>query len=143
MSENTLRARITPTVPFTLHVENADGSTFDSGFQIAFDCNAFTAFEEVTGINILRDLAVVFDKPNVRVLTALLWAGILLNHPQYDSPEGLRNLRANIGLANIPAIKEACTRAFLAQLPKEQSERLKKEADERAQALAEGKSPNV
>lgn len=143
MSEKpTLRRRITPSVPFTLRVEDETG-VFESHLKIAFDCNAFVSFEEETGINILRDLGVVFDRPNVKLLTALLWAGLQLNHPEYDGREGLITLRANIGLGNIKDVKAACTQAFLAGLPKEQSERLAKEAEERLRAATEGQRPNV
>jgi hypothetical protein len=143
MSERpTLRRRITPSVPFTLTVEDTDGSKFSSSLRVAFDCNAFVAFEQETGINILRDLGVVFDRPNIRLLTALFWAGLQLNHPEYEGAEGLDVLRANIGLSNIKDIKEVCTKAFLLQLPKEQAARLEQEAAEKLKAVAEGKSPN-
>lgn len=144
MSEqSTLRRRITPSVPFTLRVEDADGAEFSTSFRVAFDLNAFCLFEEETGINILRDLGVVFDRPSVRLLTALLWAGLQLNHIEYAGAEGLATIRANVSLANLAEVKRVCTEAFLAQLPKDQAAKLRAAAEAAAKALAEGTSPNV
>lgn len=146
MSETTspLRRRLTPSVPFTLRVEDSDGSVFESSLRVAFDLNAFALYEDVTGINVLRDLGVVFDAPNVTILTALLWVGLRLYHPEYHGIQGLETLRANITLANVKDVKAACTTAFLAQLPKEQADKLRKQAEEAAAAAKAGvPAPNA
>lgn len=126
MSEKTpLRRRITPSVPFTLHVEDSDGSSFDQTFQLAFDLNAMAAFEEVTEINMLRNINKVLDSPSVSTLTALFWAALHVNHPEYAGHEGLSVVRSNITLGNAKAALKACVEAFLSQLPSEQVEKIR------------------
>lgn len=144
MSEtNPLRRRITSSVPFTLHIEDEQGVQ-ELGLRVALNLNSFCLFEEVTGINVLQNLGVVFDKPNVSIVSALLWAGLQENHAdQFDGPEGLSLLRANLTMDQIKVAKATNTAAFLVGLPEKERERLSKAAEEAAKARAEGKSPNA
>ena len=145
MSETkALRRRVVQAFPYTLRVEDASGDAFESVFRIAYDLNAFTAFEEVTGINVMENLGVVFDKPSVPLTTALLWAGLQIYHPEYAGAEGLETIRANVTLSQIRAVRVACSEAFLLSLPKEQAAKIRQSVLDAAQAAVDGvKLPNV
>lgn len=138
-----LRRRITPSVPFTLRVEDVDGGTFESSFRVAYDLNAFSLFEETTGINVLQNLGIVFDKPSISLITVLLWVGIRLYHPEYRGLDGLETLRANITMDTLSEVKTACTEAFLLSLPKEKAAKLRADAVAAANGGADpnGQSP--
>lgn len=132
-----LRRRITPSVPFILHVEDAEG-TFDQSFLLAYDLNSMALFEEATGLNLFRDIAKILAERSVRIVTALFWAGIQINHAaDYGGEEGLRLVRSNVTLPQFNPIMEACMQAFMGQLPKETQDNLKKQAAER-EAAANG-----
>lgn len=138
MAEKSLfRLRNTPSVPYVLHVDDADGSGFDTSFKLAYDMNAFAAFEEVTGLNLLAHLGSVLDNPSVTTVSALFWAALHLNHPEYANGAGLRAIRANLTLANAKSALAACLEAFMAQLPPAQAAKMKA-AQEKA---AQGETP--
>lgn len=119
-----VRRRITPSVPFTLRVENQDGSSFELSLRLAFDFNALALVEEETGINALNGEA--FQKQNATVLSALLWAALQKHHPEYAGREGLEVVRTWLDLGNVTAVLDALTEAFLATMPKEKADILRK-----------------
>ncbi len=136
-TKSPLRRRITPAVPFLLHVEDAEG-TFDQSFQIAYDLNSMALFEEATGLNLFRDIAKILAERSVRIVTALFWAGVQIHHADsYAGQEGLESLRANVTLPEFGRIMEACLQAFMTQLPKETQEKLKQQQAARTAGVAE------
>jgi hypothetical protein len=120
-----LRRRVTPSVPFTLQVEDAGGEKFTIGFQLAFDMNAFALVEEEIGLSMLTDIGEIFDNPTVKTITALLWAGIQEHHSEFEGKNGLRAVRNLVTFGQAKAVLTACVEAFLTQLPKEQADRLR------------------
>lgn len=133
-TKSALRQRIAPAVPFALNVENADGSKFTVTFQLAYDLNAFTLVEQVTGLSMLTDLGKVFDEPTVATVSAMFWAALQINHPEYEGFVGLRSVRNLLTIADTKPALDACTSAFIAQLPKEQADRLRALAAAKAEA---------
>lgn len=131
-TKSPLRRRITPSVPFTLHVED-EGGTFETSFQLAYDLNSMALFEEATGLNMFRDIARILAERSVTIVSALLWAGVQINHAdEYAGSEGLAIIRQNATLVEMNNIMAACLKAFMTQLPKETQERLKKEQEAKA-----------
>lgn len=130
-----LRRRVTPHFPFTLEIEEADGSKTLVSFRLAFGLNALTQFEEVTGLSFLTDLTPIFDTPNVKTITALFWVALIENHPEYDSFDGLQAVRSMIDFGSLKKVLVACIDAFILNTPKEQQERMKKVADAKRRAL--------
>jgi len=130
--KSALRRRICPSVPFTLHVEDADGSSFDQSFRLAYDLNSMAAFDEITGKNLFRDLGTILDDPSIANVSALLWAALLLNNPEYAGRAGLEVVRANLSLTQLKPALEACCEAFVSQLPKETADALRKQRAEGA-----------
>ena len=64
----------------------------------------------------------------MRIVTALFWAGVQINHAaDYAGLEGLEILRSNITLPEFGPIMEACLMAFMTQLPKEKQAELKRQ----------------
>ena len=55
-----LRRRITPSVPFVLHVEDAEG-TFEQ-VPTCLRLNSMALFEEATGLNLFRDIGKILAK---------------------------------------------------------------------------------
>ena len=138
MEKSPLRRRITPSVPYTLSVENADGSTFEQSFKLSFDLNAITTFETVTGVSLLTNMGQILEQPSVATSTALFWVAILGNHPEWAGQEGLEILRSNITLDKLAGIRRACVDAFLTQLPKEKADAIRSKMAEAEKAAAEG-----
>lgn len=127
--KSALRRRITPSVPFTLHVEDADGSVFEQSYLLAYDLNAMVAFEEVTGKNLFRQLGDILGDPSIANVSALLWAALLLNNPEYGEPGGLQAVRSNLTFPQLKPALEACMKAFVSQLPKDAGDQIKKNAE--------------
>lgn len=124
-----LRRRIAPSIPFILNYEDADGTKVSESFRLAYDFNSFTLIEETLHTNLLMDIGPLLDAPSVRSISVLLWAAVQLNHPQYEGAEGLEAIRCNMTLATAKEAKEACSEAFLTQLPVEQRAKLKAQAE--------------
>jgi hypothetical protein len=142
MARPPIRRRITPSIPFTMRVENADKSSFELDLRLSFDFNALALVEQKTGINMLT--MEVFDSPSVTTMSALLWAAIQENHPEYEGDEGLSTVRSWLTLANTAEVFKALTDAFLATLPKEKADAVRenmKKAEEGNAPLAESATP--
>ena len=129
--KSALRRRITPSVPFTLRVEDGK-DIFEQSFRLSFDLNAFVLFEDTVGVNLLQNLSSIFDSPSVTTLTALFWVAIQENHPEYAGEDGLQILRSNVTLSNLGDVRLACSQAFLAQLPAEQAAKIKADMEKQA-----------
>lgn len=131
MSEKTaLRRRVTPSVPFTFEVEDANGDKFEQSFRLAYDLNAIALFEEVTGHNLLREIDVLFKNPSVTTITAMVWAGLQPYHADdFGSVEGLQIVRANLTLPQLTGALSKCIEAFLSQLPKEKADAIRKASE--------------
>lgn len=127
--KSALRRRITPSVPFTLHVEDANGDKFSISFRLSYDFKALTLVEELTGKSMLTEVADVFNEnPTVKNVSILLWAAVRENHPEWADEDGFDAIRANLTLATAKEALAACTEAFVKQLPAEQVARMKGEA---------------
>jgi hypothetical protein len=120
-----LRRRVSPTVPFTLKVEDANGDKFEQSFRLSYDFNTLPLVEEKTGKSMLTQVGEIMDNPSVTNVSILLWAAVLENHPEYQGEEGLRTIRYNLTLATAKVALDACKEAFLLQLPADQVARLK------------------
>jgi hypothetical protein len=118
--KNALRRRITPFVPFSTMIENADGGKFEVNFKLSFDFNALALVEEKTGLNALS--GEVFSKPSARNTVVLFWAAIQENHPEYAGEEGLHAVGSLLGLGNAKDALSAVNAAFVASLPKDKQE---------------------
>jgi hypothetical protein len=137
--KSAIRRRIVPSVPFTLSGED-EGGKFELSFRLAFDLNAFTEFEEVTGLNALSNMHAVWDAPTVGTITALFWAALLKNHAEdYAGPQGLREVRSLLTFADCKPAFKACIEAFISQLPPEKAAEIRK----RQKDIAEGKPVDV
>jgi len=125
-----IRERISPSVPFTLAVEDARGK-FSLSLKLAYDFDALGLVEEQTGKSMLTQATEVFDNPSCKSVSVLFWAALQENHPEYAGEKGLRAVRKNLTLGQAKAAREACFEAFLKQLPDEQVAAFKgeKEAD--------------
>lgn len=130
--KNALRRRITPFVPFSMTVEDADGGKFEVHFKLAFDFNSYALFEEKTGLSVLTGGA--FGKPSARNTLVLLWAAVQIYQPEYAGDTGLSAIGSMLSLDMAPAAVAAVEAAFLASLPKGRLEELE---------AAGGETPNV
>jgi hypothetical protein len=124
MTKSNLRRRITPFVPFSTTVENADGGKFELNFKLSFNFNAMSLVEEQTGLSMLT--GEVFEKPSAKNTTILLWAAIQENHPEYEGQEGLETIGSYLTLASAKEALSAIQKAFVASLPKDKAEQLAK-----------------
>ena len=142
MSQSPLRRRITPSVPFHLKVEDADGGSFTLSFKVSYDFNAMALVEEVTGMSMIT--GDVFDNPSCSNISALLWAGIQENHPDYAGQKGLQAIRSCLNIATATEALKAINEAFLLALPKEQADLIRQRAQEKAAGKSgEASSPLV
>jgi hypothetical protein len=141
-TKSPLRQRITPSVPYTLDVEDLQGK-FALSFRLSYDLNAFCLVEEKLGKSMLTDLAAILDKPTVTTITVLLWAALQNNHGEYGGDDGLVAVRNLVTLPTLQPALAACVEAFLVQLPKEKQDeiRLKIKAAEAGQDLPNAGSP--
>lgn len=138
MSEekSALRRRITPFIPHSITFADEAGTWVET-FQLAYDLNAISLFEEFSGKNLFKDLGVILADPNVTNVTALLWAALQLNHKQYKGYAGLHLLRANLTMEHLQPALDACVQAFLGQLPKEKADKIRQlQAEENSVANA-------
>jgi hypothetical protein len=121
----TLRKRITPSVPFTLNVEDDNGDKFTQTFDLAYDLNTLILIEEKLGKSSFTDLGEILDNPTATNVSILFWAAVQINHPEYAGEEGLQLVRTNLTVGTAKAAMAACSEAFVAQLPEEQVKKLK------------------
>jgi hypothetical protein len=119
MSKSALRRRVAPSVPFVLEYSDASG-TYKEALQLSYNWNGLALIEEKLGKSTLLDIGELLDNPTATTLSVLLWAAVQENHPEYDGEEGLATLRCNMTLATALAVRAACSRAFITQLPPEQ-----------------------
>lgn len=120
----TFRERITPSVPLTLSIADETG-TQELSLLVSFDLNAFVAFEEVTGVNLLTNVEAILTAPSVSILTALLWAGLQEKQDTFAGILGLKAVRNVLTLPQLAPAKKACIEAFFSQLPPEKEKRLR------------------
>ncbi len=123
MAKSNLRRRITPSVPFSTSVENADGGKFELNLRLSFNFNAMALVEEKTGMSMLT--GEVFQHPSAKNTTVLLWAALLENHPEYEGDEGLDAVGTYLNLTNAKDALAAIQAAFVASLPKSTAEQIK------------------
>jgi hypothetical protein len=129
-------------VPLELSVENADGSKFVLNFKLSFDFNAMALVEQETGLSMLTGS--VFQRRTANMTKVLLWAAIQENHPEYEGAEGLSVVGSLLDLESATKALVAINDAFLASLPKEKAEQLRKDAEtEENSKPKEGDDPNV
>ena len=119
-----LRRRISPSVPFTLTFEDELGKT-SQAFRLAYNLNSLTLVEEKLGKSMLTDIGEVIDVPSVKNISVLLWAALQENHAdEFEGDEGLELTRQNLTLAQSKEALNACSEAYVKQLPAEQQERI-------------------
>lgn len=124
MSKSALRTRITPSVPFILKVEDAEG-TFSLSFRLSYDFNSLTAVEDLLGKSMMTDIGEILDNPSAKNTSILLWGALQVNHPEYEGIEGLKVVRNLLTIGQAALVGEACSEAYLLQLPAEQVKALK------------------
>lgn len=117
MSQSELRQRITPSTPFILSVNDADGGKFETSFRIAYDFNALCLIEKHLQINVLKQFATLLVDADAQTIVVLLWAGVQKNHPEYAGLQGLEALGSNLTLESAKAAFAACIEALIGQLP--------------------------
>lgn len=118
------RRCVSKPVPFLLHVDSVEGQ-FDISFQLSFDFNTLALVEQATGLSVLTDAGRFFNNPSVITTSALFWAAVQEYQPEYEGLEGLKAVRGLLTIGTAKQALEACGEAFIAQLPKEQAERLR------------------
>lgn len=139
MTKSNLRRRITPFVPFSTLVENADGGKFELNFKLSFNFNAMALVEEQTGLSMLT--GEIFSKPSAKHTTVLLWAAIQENHPEYAGQDGLETIGSILTLTSAKDALNAIQKAFVASLPKDKAEQLEKAATD--PSAEGGEDPNA
>lgn len=100
-------------------IEEARGVPIEIGSRtrrLVLDFNSLAAVEEVTGKNML--LSREWASPDVRLLRAVIWAGLLHDEPNLDIEEVGRWI-SEVGVG---ALIEPYTRARLAAMPIGKSE---------------------
>jgi hypothetical protein len=140
MKKSPLRQRVTPSVPFMLAVEDESGKQQIS-LQLAYDFNSFALIEEQLGKSMLTDVGELLDNPTARSVSVLLWAACP------DLSRGrVRWRRRSAGhqepLLTVNTAKEAlnaCSAAYVKQLPADKVEKLKE--IQRLQAAGEAAPP--
>jgi hypothetical protein len=115
-SKTAIYRRIAPSVPLSLTFKDETGEK-TLHFRLAFDFNTAAAIEDKTGKNILR--GELLEDLTAKNLSAAFWAMLLLNHPEYDSDEGLLAVRTYVTIANSGEIANAVKRAFILTLAEE------------------------
>ncbi len=125
-----LRQHISPSVPFTLNVSDANGG-YKLSFRLSYDFNAFAAIEGVLGKSMLTDVGELLENPTATNVSVLLWAAVQENHPEYVGETGLRAIRSFLNTVSAKEAREACSQAYVKQLPPEKLEELKKIQAER------------
>lgn len=118
-----IRERISPSVPFTLEVEDATGK-FSHSLRLSYNFDSLGLIETETGKSMLTEATEVFDNPSCKNVSVLLWAALQENHPEYRGLNGLRIIRQNLTLGQAKKAKDACEEAFVKQLPDEQVKKL-------------------
>jgi hypothetical protein len=119
-SKAALRRRINPCVELTL--ETGEGRT--EAFKLSFNYNAFALIEDEVGSSPL-DGPSFWLSMTAKKLRATLWAAVILNHPEYDSREGLLVIGSYMDPSNTDQIATALFDAYVAGLSKENQEKLR------------------
>jgi hypothetical protein len=131
-----LKRRIAPSTPFTLRCTDAEGKDVEQKLLLCFDADALCALEEkVPSLNTLQlgGLA-IFGRMNARVLVAALWAAALRHQPEFDTvdgngastDDGLEAIGSFVDSGNAPDVVKALEGAYLATLPKERADEIRK-----------------
>src|SRR5437899_3320425 len=121
-SKSAIYRRLAPSVPLSLTFKDETGSK-TLNFRLAFDFNAAAAIEEKTGKNILR--GELLDSMNARDLSVAFWAMLLMNHPEFDSDEGLIAARTYMTISNANDVAVAVKNAFITSLSEETQKAIK------------------
>jgi hypothetical protein len=127
-----LRRRIAPSVPLTLNIVDADGSTFAVNLQLRFDFNVLARIEEKTGLKMLNGME-MWKNLSASVLSAILWSAAIPSSPEYDSDEGLEAMRSYLDKGTADQAATALWEAYLLFLPKKEADMVReaqKKADE-------------
>jgi len=140
-----LRQHISPSVPFILNVSDETGG-YKLSFRLSYDFNAFAAVEGVLGKSMLTDVGELLENPSATNVSVLLWAAVQENHPEYVGEQGLRAIRSYLNTVTAKEAREACSAAYVKQLPAEKLEELRKiqaerEAGVTASPLAQSPAP--
>jgi len=142
--KSAMRRRISPSVPFTLTFEDESGKASFS-FKLAYNFNSLSLVEDKLGISMLTDIGNIIDTPTVKNVSVLLWAALQENHAdQYEGDEGLELIRQNLTVAQTKEALNACSAAYVKQLPPEQQariERIVKAKEEGSEAPPLSQSP--
>ena len=136
-----LRRRISPSVPFTLTFEDAEGK-FSASYRLAYNWNSLALAEMELGRNLLLEMGVILENPSITTVSILLWAALQENHEEeFAGKEGLELLRQNLTLSVARAAKEACGEAYTKQLAPEQIAAIEKAQKAAEEAAAAGQDP--
>lgn len=89
----------------------------DQSYTLLLDINALAALEEQLGMMMDMILAQYQVGTSVRLVRALIWAGLQAKHPCSIEEAG-----AIVGAAGLPAAKAAVETALVASLPEQDAE---------------------
>ena len=116
-----LRRRIAPSVPLSLKIVDADGSTFDVNLNLRFDFNVLARIEEKTGLKTLSGMY-MWANLSASILSVMLWSAAIPSNPEYDSPEGLETMRSYLDKETADKATNALLEAYLLFLPKKEAD---------------------
>lgn len=140
-----MRRRIAPSHDMSLDLVDDDGTKFTIKFRLSFDMNVIVLIEEMTGLGVANgeiwdylseQLSRGKDGPKREyrvhpsvsmVVSTMLWAAAQPHHgADYDSEEGLRVIRSYMDFNNFAFIAFELEKAFVASIPKEKRDAMKK-----------------
>src|SRR5262249_33476256 len=99
-------------------------------FNLTFNFDAIIRIEQKTGMKLL-DKSILSEMLSLTVLSAAFWGSVCENHPEYESDEGLRNLRSLLNNpANLARVTDALFESYLLSLPEQRRKAMVRARDE-------------
>jgi len=137
-----IRERVSPSVPFTLDVEDHTGK-FSYSLRLAYNFRTLGLIEKHTGKSMLTEANEVFQNPTCDNVSILFWAALQINHPEWRGEEGLSAVQNNLTLLTAKAVRNACEEAFVKQLPEEKIKQLAADKSDSAAPLEQSQETSA
>jgi hypothetical protein len=137
-----IRERVSPSVPFTLEVEDNTGK-FSYSFRLAYNFRTLGLIEKHTGKSMLTEANDVFANPTCNNVAILFWAALQINHPEWRGEDGLSAVHNNLTLLTAKKAKDACEEAFVKQLPEEKIKQMAADKSDSAAPLAQSQETSA